>query len=346
VATNPIRPFPRLVLSTLLAALAVFAAACNPVGGTEEAMPQVCVDAWNRGTKDGTAYPEGSLDPSSAGISYGFIGRRAAVVSKRRSCAIVFDLGGEVYEFHSVSTGEPAPFSRSNPGLSGWLPYQDIRPPTYLGLIGASWNACQNEEGTLVLLSKGSCTPVGPDVRPPPIKEWLNRKAARNFIAGRKMMPRNKAAFWLGPRFRGSAADVQAADRRLYRNPVPAGAAFEAAYFPWRGLRPGEQRHGHLMLRITVLTYTGRLKRLPKCLERIPGPSRCVEPLRPLLRLEREGQTVVVVATNANRIPAGLVEDIRQSLTAEPGYSEAKLEATEHQDSGLSPGSPLGRRLD
>jgi hypothetical protein len=330
-----------------LAALAVFAAACNPLGGTEaRPAPEICVDAWNRGTKDGDPYPEGSLDPSSAGISHGFIGRRAAVVSKRRSCAIVFDLGGEVYAFHSGSTGEPAPFSRPNPGLSGWLPDQDIRPPDYFGLIGRSWNACQDNDGTLVLLSKGSCTPVGPDVRPPPIKEWLNRKAARNFVAGRKMMPHNKAGFWLGPRFRGSGAGVQAADRTLYRNPVPAGAAFQAAYFPWRGLRPSERRRGHLMLRITVLTYTGRLKRLPKCLERIPTPSRCVEPFRPLLRLERKRQTVIVVATNANRIPAALVKDIRRSLTAQPRYSEAKLEATEHRDSGLSAGSPFGRRLD
>jgi hypothetical protein len=326
-----------------LVALAVFAAACNPLGGTE-ATPEICVDAWNRGTKDGAPYPEGSFDPSSAGISYGFIGRRAAVVSKG-DCAVVFDLGNEVYEFHSGSTGEPAPRTPTSPRLSGWLTGQDTQPPEYLDLIGGSWNACQNSDGTLVLLSEGACTPLDPDVRPPPIKEWLDRKAARNFVAGRKMMPRNKAAFWLGPRFRGSVADVRAADRTLRGNPVPAGAAFEAAYYPWRGLRLNERRRGHQRLRITVLTYTGRLKRLPQCLERIPSPSRCVEPFRPLLRLERKGQSAIVVATNANRIPASLVRDIRRSLTSQPGYSQAKLEATEHQDSGLSAGSPFGRRL-
>jgi hypothetical protein len=339
--TNPIRAFPRLVVGTLLAALGLFGAACNPFGGSE-ATPEVCVDAWNRGTKDGAPYPEGSLDPSTAGMSYGFISRRAAVVSNG-DCDIVFDLGNEVYEFDSGSTGEPAPFTPSNPGLSGWLPGQDIQPPEYLDLIGGSWNACQNGDGTLVLLSEGACTPLDPGVRPPPITGWLDRKAARNFVAGRKMMSRNKVGFWLGPRFRAAVAEVQA-DRPRSGNPVPAGAAFEAVYYAWRGLRPTESRLGRRRLRITVLTYTGHLKRLPRCLDRIPSPSRCGEPFRPLLRLERKGQTVIVVATNGNRLPASLITDIRRSLTSRPGYSQAELEATEHQDSGLPAGSPFGRR--
>jgi hypothetical protein len=342
--TNPIRAFPRPVLSTLLAALGVFAAACNPLGGSE-ATPEICVDAWNRGTKDGAPYPEGSINPSSAGISYGFIGRRAAVLSSG-DCTIVFDLGSEVYEFHSVSTGEQPPFGPSNPGLAGWLTGRDVQPPDYFEVVEGSWNACQNSDGTLVLLSKGACAPLDPDVRPAPIKEWLDRKAARNFVAGRKLLPRNKAGFWLGPRFRGSVAEVQAADPRLPQDSMPADAAYEAFYYPWRGLRPTEWRRAHQRLRIAVLTYTGRLKRLPQCLERVPGPTRCVEPFRPLLRFERNGQTVVVVATNANRIPAPLVADIRRNLTSQPGYSEAELEATEHQDSGLPAGFPFGRRPD
>jgi hypothetical protein len=59
------------------------------------------------------------------------------------------------------------------------------------------------------------------------------------------------------------------------------------------------------------------------------------------LRLEREGQTVIVVA-NANAIPASLVEDIRRSLTSQPGYSEATLEATKYED--YSESYPFGRR--
>jgi hypothetical protein len=337
----PMHAVPRLVVSTLLVALGLVAAACSPLGGSE-ATPEVCVDAWNRGTKDGAPYPEGSLDPSTAGTSYGFIGRRAAVISNG-DCDIVFDLGSEVYEFHSGSTGEPAPFMPSSPGLSGWLTGQDIQPPEYLDLRGGTWNACQNDDGTLVLLSEGACTPLGRDVRPPPIKEWLNRKAARNFVAGRKMLPRNKAGFWLGPRFRGSVADVRAAER-AFSDPVPAGAAFEAVYYPWRGLRPTESRRGRERLRVRVLTYTRRLKRLPRCLERIPGPSRCVERFRPLLRLERKGQTVIVVATYGIPIPASLVTDIRRSISSQPGYSQARLEATEHEDFGLPAGSPFGRR--
>jgi hypothetical protein len=328
----------RLVVSTLLAAVAVFAAACNPHGGTE-ATPEICVDAWNRGTKDGYPVQEGQVNLSTWGLEYGFIGRRAAVISKGR-CAILFDLGNEVYEFHSVSIGEPAPLSRAKPGLAGWTPDQDVRPREYLDLIGDSWNACQNGDGTLVLLSNGACRPLRADVRPTPIKEWLDRRAARNFVAARKMMPRNKAAYWLGPRFRGSVADTQAADVGGGPPVVPprvaAGAAFEAGYYPWRGLHPTERMRGPQRLRITVLTYAGRLKRLPQCLERIPSPSRCLEPFHPLLRLERKGQTVIVVATNAKRIPEALVNDIRRSLTTEPGYSEAKLEATEHRDSRLS----------
>ena len=332
------------MLTALLTALGVFAAACNPLGGSE-ATPGICVDAWNRGTKDGAPYPKGSLDPSSAGRSDGFIGRKAAVLSSG-DCSVVFDLSSEVYEFHSGSTGEQPPFGPANPGLAGWIPGQDTQPPDYFDVVEGSWNACQNSDGTLVLLSEGGCAPLDPDVRPPPIKEWLDRKAARNFVAWRKLLPRNKAGFWLGPRFRGAVAEVQAADPRLPQDSVPAGATYEAAYYPWRGLRPTERWRAHQRLRIMVLTYTGRLKRLPRCLERVPDPTRCVEPFRPLLRFERNGQTVIVVATNANRIPAALVAGIRRNLTSQPGYSEAELEATEHQDSGLPAGSPFGRRPD
>lgn len=75
-------------------------------------------------------YPKGSLDPSSAGISYGFIGRKAAVLSSGDR-SVVFDLGSEVYEFHSGSTGEQPPFGPANPGLAGWIPGQDTQPPDY-----------------------------------------------------------------------------------------------------------------------------------------------------------------------------------------------------------------------
>jgi hypothetical protein len=333
---------PRLVLSTFFATLACFTTACYPLGGTE-ATPEVCVDAWNRGSNDGLPVPEGELNISTWGRGFGFIARRAAVVSNS-DCSIVFDLGGEVFEFHSVSAGEQAPFTPDNPGLAGWTPGQDVMPPYYLDRIDGSWNACQESDGTLVLLSDGACGSLRPGVRPPAIEEWLNRRAARSFVAARELMPPNTRRFWLGPRLRGSVAQVEAVVRGgppISRS-VPAGASFDATYYPWRGLPPWKPVGPRLQ--ITALTYVGRVKRLPKCLERVPGSSRCVEPFRPLLRLERNGQTVIVVAANADRIPASLVQDIRRSLTEKPGYSEARLEATEHQDSLAARGGPFGRR--
>lgn len=119
--------------------------------------------------------------------------------------------------------------------------------------------------------------------------------------------------------------------------PALAGAALEARYYPWRGLP--EQHTLGPRLRISVLTYPRRLERLPDCLERLGG--RCLQPFDSILRLEREGDTIVVVRTGPGSIPAELLQEIHRRLTDRPGFSAAELVATEHEDFRLS-GYPAG----
>lgn len=64
----------------------------------------------------------------------------------------------------------------------------DLRSHAYMRLVGASWNACQNRDGTLALVLAGACQPLRPGVRRTPIARSLERRAARSFVAGRTLV--------------------------------------------------------------------------------------------------------------------------------------------------------------
>jgi hypothetical protein len=209
-----------------------------------------------------------------------------------------------------------------------------IRSTEDVALGGGSWNACQNADGTILLVAERSCTAAPTEARPTPVVEILERRAARIFVAAEEALPPGARGFWLGPRFRGSLGEANYAERggRVPDpTPVPGGAAFEAAYSPWRGLDAEERAVGPYALRITVLTYLRLLGRVPRCL--LPSGPSCL--LVPVLRLRRGKQTIVIGATKGAVMPADLLRDARRCLTSRPGFSEVELQETQFTDSTL-----------
>jgi hypothetical protein len=208
-----------------------------------------CVNAWNHGSTDGK--PLRKYEGHSPGMLQGFIGRRAAVLTvggipSRRSCEVLFERGRYVVPFRTGSTGyDPLPV----PDIGDWeSPRTVFRKgalPAYPPFPG--WNACQNDDGTIVLLAHGSCTAHDPAVRRLPIVQPVVASQDRTLVEALRAFPPGRHLYWLGGHFAGAKAEGGTAEKQR------AGARID--YAP---------RNFPVTL-IQVLTYTRRLPDAPTC---------------------------------------------------------------------------------
>ncbi len=236
------------LLSVVLGA--VLAAGCGGLPGLGSgADTAMCVDAWNHGTKDGKpadgAVSDGQL--GAPGASYGFFARQVAVSASEDGlgCRVTFDLGQTTFTYFSGSTGwDPRP----RPDISGWQHEYDVRPVSGpMALPAPRWNACQRDDGTLTL-ETGSCLRAAPPAPPGRISELIETGAWVALMSNIRLsdLGSGRTAFWLGPRFRGAAAQPGV--------PVPGGASVQVTY-----LIPDGDHADY----VQVLTYSRRLDEVP-----------------------------------------------------------------------------------
>jgi hypothetical protein len=224
--------------------------------------PEVCLDAWNvHGgfTPDQLAVrqpsrPDEEVErpvyaPHLAAATMGFIGLQADVRAGEGRCSVAFDLGGGLAYGIDASV-RYAPRFWTWAGRNEMTTVADERP---------SWNACQRDDGTLMLGNGCRHDPqlVARDVADEIERRYLHR------VSDLGGFP-----YWLGPRFLGARPEP--------RPPGQADATIRYAVESQDGL-----------LSLLVLTYYGP-----------PGQGRDVGGIE-VVRAQPVSGTVLVVASRA-----------------------------------------------
>ena len=262
-----------------------------------------CVDAWNYGSKDGWPLhgdvPQDARDAGSgfsdAGRMIGFLGRRAAVLEPGGDCTVLFDRGDHFIAYNTGSAGSDAP----PPDIVGWYREQDIRRNKDLAKFSfRGWNACQNDDGSIVLLAEAGCDPHDPAVRPRPIEQEEETKRRETFEASMRALPRGKRAYWLGLRFKGALFSP-------YDVPQTRGVDTEVDYI-------FDERTSVGM--ISVLTYARPLSVTPSCFTQ--WPDECpLDDSRLVARVDTEtGETVLIVERLGTPVPTRFRRDLLSVL--------------------------------
>jgi hypothetical protein len=257
-----------------------------------------CVTGWNQGYwKDGEPPEQAEVFENgfgTTGRAFGFIAERAAVVTRGYYCAVLFDLGGKFIAYRSVSR-EP---ELSAPVLEGWLKAEDVQPNKALARNGVTgWNACQEDDGTIVLLEDGACTPHDPAVKARPVEEEEEAKRRAIFEEHIARFDSGKHAYWLGTRYAG-ALFWPNTDPEIPRADAQVEYSFDERV-DWAS--------------VWVLTYTKKLGTTPSCFA--PYRDLCPDDTLVLARVDTDaGETVLVVSLFGDPVPAAFREQMLAAL--------------------------------
>jgi hypothetical protein len=262
-----------------------------------------CADAWNYGSKGGRPLHGDELEKAEdPGVVYGdpgrlvgFLGRRAAVLEPGDGCVALFDRGDHFIAYFSGSAGSDAP----PPDVVGWHREQDIRPNKDLVKFDfRGWNACQNDDGSIVLLTEAACNPHDPSVRPRPIEWEEETKRRETFEASLRVLPRGTRAYWLGLRFKGALFEP-------YDVPQTRGVDAEVDYTFDERTSVGI---------VSVLTYARPLSGTPACFTQWLDECR-LDDSHLVARVDTEtGETVLIVERLGTPVPARFRRDLLSAL--------------------------------
>jgi hypothetical protein len=290
---------PALAAVLLVAAVGPVSA-CSYQPFDEDVTLEDCATGWNEGYwKDGEPPEVEEVYENrfgTTGRAFGFIAEQAAVVTDKTECTVFFNLGDRFISYRSV-TREP---ELSAPVLGGWNQAEDVRPRYALERYGfTSWNACQEDDGTIALLEDRHCAPHNPAVRARPVEAEEEAKRRATLEVGLARLPPGKHAYWLGTRFAGALfwpydePEAPRADAQVdytFDERVPLGI-------------------------LSILTYAKELGTTPSCFIPEAEADLCPDGSRVLGRVDtNDGETVLVVSLTGEPASAELREEILAAL--------------------------------